>query len=182
MPRTSVREVLEAIGAKALGKPTGMPPSSPVEPAAPAAAGAAKKRPSIVQLQKSRLAYDGLRKSVQDQLRELEQGVLAAVRAHNRDEAREDEFDEADVASSVKQVYAILDQLDERLIDKLDEALNANEQERDLRHAEAMGIVKEYLRFVAADPMLKEIDENGFTKTTIRASVVKTLTDLATQI
>jgi len=154
--------------------------------ASPAPAGAApsapRKPPSLVQLQKSRLSYNGLRNSVQGQLRELEQSILSAVRAHNSDEAREDEFDEADVAASVKQVYSLLDRLDARLIDKLDEALNAKEEAlRQSRHAEAAGIIAEYQAFVQSDPMLKEIDDNGFIKTTIRASVAKTLDELAAQ-
>src|SRR5438105_4116377 len=180
----AVEQIAKAVAAKkgaaASGAGTAAPATSPTPAAAPSAA-PGKKRPSFVQLQKSRLAYDGLRIAVQGQLRDLEQSILAAVRAHNGDDTREDEFDEADVAASVKQVYALLDGLDARLIDKLDEALNAKEDERDSRHAEAANIIQEYQAFVAADPMLKEIDDNGFTKTTIRASVVKTLGELAAQ-
>jgi hypothetical protein len=146
---------------------------------APAASGE-KVGFSIVQLQKSRLAWDSLRKSVQAQLQELEHAILAGVRAHNEDETAEDEFEEGEVGSAVKSLYRILDRLDERLIDKLDEALNANtEEQRQARHQEAAGIIKEYQAFAASDPTLAMIDENGFTQSTIRNAVASTLADLA---
>jgi hypothetical protein len=135
---------------------------------------------SLVELQKSRLAYDSLRKSVQHQLQQLEKSILDGVQSHNADESTEDEFEEGEVAAGVKQLYSILQQLDERLIDKLDEALNAaSDAERQARHKEAGKIVLEYQAFAAGDPMLATIDENGFTKTTIREAVASTLKDLA---
>lgn len=176
MSKTNVREVLEAIAAQEAS--SGKVASAP----APDSASGASNRGVLHRLQTSRLAYDRLRKSVQDQLRDLEQSILAAVQAHNRDESREDEFDEADVASAVKQVYAMLDRLDGRLIDKLDQALSAKDEAREAFHAEAAVIVKQYQQFVATDPMLKAIDENGFATTNIRASVEKTLADLAEQL
>src|SRR3954465_9007651 len=135
---------------------------------------------SIVQLQKSRIAWEILRKSVQGQLQELEQSIIAGVKAHNADETVEEEYDEAQVATAVKQVHKMMEKLDTRLIDKLDEALNAKDQsDRANRHAEAAGIIKEYKAFVDGDAMLAAIDSNGFMNSSIRTSLVSTLSDLA---
>jgi hypothetical protein len=135
---------------------------------------------SIVKLQKSRVAWELLRKTVQAQLQELEQSIIAGVKAHNADETVEEEFDEAQIATAVKQLHKMMEKLDTRLIDKLDEALNAKEpSERESRHTEAAGIIKEYKAFVDGDAMLAEIDSNGFTNSSIRTSVVSTLSELA---
>jgi len=135
---------------------------------------------SIVQLQKSRLAWDNLRKTVQAQLAELETSIVAGIRAHNEDEAAEDEFEEGEVKTAVKTLHTVLGGHDQRLLDKLDEALNAtSDEQRRGRHQEAAGIIKEYQAFVASDPTLAMIDENGFTKSTIRDQVAGTLTELA---
>jgi len=135
---------------------------------------------SMVQLQKSRLTWDGLRKNIQSQLQALEKSILDAVRAHNSDETIEEGYEEGAVGTAVKQLYTILDKLDQRLIDKLDEALNAKGfAERQSRHAEAAGIVKEYQAFVNGDALLAQIDKNGFTSTNIRAAATTALSDLA---
>lgn len=139
-----------------------------------------KKGFSLVDLQKGRLGWDGLRKTVQTQLQGLEKEILAGVRAHNEDETAEDQFDEGKVGAAIKTLYTILDKLDTRLIDKLDEALNAKtEEERRSRHHEAGKIVKEYQDFAASDPTLATVDENGFAQTSIRSAVATTLADLA---
>lgn len=141
---------------------------------------AAKDGFSLVTLQKSRLAWDGLRKMVRAQLEQLEQSIIAGIRAHNADETAEDEFEEGEVGAAVKTLYTILGEHDQRLLDKLDEALNAkSDEERRGRHQEAAGIIKEYQSFVASDPTLALIDENGFTKSTIRSEVTSVLAGLA---
>ena len=138
---------------------------------------------SLVALQKSRLAWDGLRKKVQSELQALERHILEAIRTHNADETAEEEYDEQEVAAAVKQLYTILDKLDARLIDKLDEALNAQDAEqRQARHREAAAIIKEYQAFADQDPLLATIDDNGFTSCSIRKSVVATLNVLASKL
>ena len=98
-------------------------------------------------------------------------------KAHNADETVEEEFDEAQIAiKRMKQVHRMMEKLDTRLIDKLDEALNAKDQsERANRHAEAAGIIKEYKAFVDGDALLAAIDSNGFMNSSIRTSLVSTL-------
>jgi hypothetical protein len=144
----------------------------------------AQKEPvSLVVLQKSRLAWDAVRKRVQTELQELERSIVSAVQEHNAAEDAEDEYDESELAAGTKQLYTILDRLDERLIDKLDEALNAEDpQVRQARHGEAVTIIQEYQAFVDTDPLLAAIDENGFTSSTIRKSITTTLGTLASKL
>jgi hypothetical protein len=135
---------------------------------------------SLVELQKGRLAWDGLRKSVHAQLEKLEQSIIADVKAHNADETAQDEFDEGEVTAAVKKLYTILGEYDQQLMDKLDQALNAKtDEQRRAYHSEAAEIIKQYQAFVAGDAMLAVIDENGFTKSTIRNEVTGTLSELA---
>jgi hypothetical protein len=151
-------------------------------PTAPPTPGKEDPKFSIVQLQKSRLAWDGLRKSVLSQLQGLESAILAGVREYNADETAEEEFDEAEVNTSVKKLYSVLEKLDERLLDKLDEALNAKTEElRRAKHAEAAKLIKEYQAIASSDPILASIDANGFAKTTIASAVSSTLADLASK-
>lgn len=158
-------------------------PTAPPEPAtAPAAseAPAENSKFSIVQLQQSRLAWDSLRKSVQSQLQDLEKSIVAGVKAHNGDETREEEYDEDQIGTAVKQLYTIMQKLDTRLLDTLDDALNAKDQAaRESHHAQAAALIKEYQGFLDGDPILAAIDNNGFTKSSIRSSVAGTLTELA---
>jgi paraquat-inducible protein B len=136
----------------------------------------------LVALQTSRLAWDNVRKSVQEQLQSIEKSLIAAVAAHNADETAEDEYDSAEIAKAAHSIYTILDKLDTRLIDKLDQALNADGAKRAEFQTEAAAIVKEYQAVAAGDPLLSHIDSNGFAQTTIRDVVQKTLADLARQL
>jgi len=131
-----------------------------------------------VQLQKSRLAWDGLRKTVQVELQSLERAIIAGVASHNDDPSSPDEFEAGDVAASTRRLYTVLDGLDAGLIDTLDDALNASGEDR-LRHqAAARTLIGGYRRFVAGDPLVQAIDANGFIPTTLKASVERTLADL----
>ena len=135
------------------------PPAAPPEPSKatepPAAKPAEEPGTSLVQLQQSRLAWDSLRKRVQTQLKEIEQSILAGVKEHNADEAAEDQFEEAEVGAAIKTLHTILGEHDERLLDKLDEALNAkSEAERRDRHQEAAAIIQEYQSFAGSDATL----------------------------
>ncbi|MBQ0946238.1 hypothetical protein KAK07_23060 [Ideonella sp. 4Y16] len=136
----------------------------------------------LVALQQSRLALDGLRQRVSDQLDALEQAVIEQVRAHNADADNEDEFDEAELTAGLRRLHTLLDRLDTRLIDKLDEALSASGADRQQRHREAQAIVTEYRSFVGSDPLIAQIDANGFLDTAIRREAEQTLTQLAERL
>ncbi|WP_077033349.1 hypothetical protein [Pelomonas sp. KK5] len=139
-------------------------------------------RGSVVALQQARLSWDGLRKALQGQLQGLEKQLLADVRAHNADPDAPDLLDEAEVTTAVREVYTVLDLLDTRLIDKLDEALNAEGAARQAHQAEAAALVQEYQRLVASDPRIADIDDNGFFPTSIRAEAQRTLNALLQQL
>jgi len=136
----------------------------------------------LVALQQSRLAWDGLRKRVSSQLDALEQAVLQEVRAHNADANNEDEFDEAELTEGLRRLHGLLDRLDARLIDKLDEALQASGPARQQLHQQALAIVDEYRSFVASDALIAQIDANGFVDTAIRAEAERTLAQLAQRL
>ncbi|HVY14285.1 MAG TPA: hypothetical protein VHB27_03590 [Rhodopila sp.] len=145
----------------------GMPPPPPPMPTG---------RPiTYAGMQKSRLAWDALRKSLQSQLQELEATIVQAVEANNQDQKAEETFDPKDVSAGTKKLYTILDGLDQRLIDTLDKALNAEGPERSKHQQAAKGLIEEYRTFVASDPMVAAVDNNGFTRTRIRPTVDQTL-------
>ncbi|MDY0746206.1 hypothetical protein SNE35_16935 [Paucibacter sp. R3-3] len=138
-------------------------------PAATAAGGA--KPASFVAFTQTRLAWDQTRKAVQADLRKLEAEILARCK---------DESDFADIEVGAKTLYEMLDVLDERLIDKLDEALNAaTPQARQQLHLQAREIVDEYLEFVETDELVADIDANGFVDTAVRSTLTARLHDMA---
>ena len=115
----------------------------------------------------SRLVWDQTRKKVQAELRKLEASILDVCK-------EEPDFD--DIASGTRDLFEMLEVLDERLIDTLDEALNAEDpQERKALHAEAREIVDEYLEFVREDELLQDIDSNGFIDVAIHSTLTATL-------
>ena len=122
----------------------------------------------------SRLAWDKTRKLVQAELRKLELAV--------KDQSR-DEPDYETIAANTQVIYQVLDFLDERLIDKLDEALNATlEDERRARQDEAREIIDEYLDYIRTDDMLQAIDDNGFVDVAIVSSLNACLTTVGKQL
>jgi len=136
----------------------------------------------LVALQKSRLAWDGLRKSIQTQLRSLEQELVSAVQRNNDDPEATEEFDPGELATAIGGLHTHLDKLDDRLITVLDTALGAAAEERQSLRARAAELVKEYQSFIDSDALIALIDENGFTPTTIRGDAQKVLADLAAQL
>lgn len=150
-----------------------LPPSPPTGPAKAPTDG------DFVNMQKARIIWDNLRKSIQAQLRSLEAAMIKAVQIHNADPKSEEGFDPDEVAKAADRLYLILDGLDVRLINTLDAALSADGTQRLKLQQAAKDIIKEYQAFVAADKNIQSVDFNGFIQTAIRSSVEKTLTALA---
>ena len=111
------------------------------------------KAASQVAFAQSRLAWDRTRKFVQTELRKLESAILAQC-------AEESDFEEIRTGSA--QLYEVLEVLDERLMDKLDDAYNAQGDKRKALHGEAREIIAEYLEFVNSEPLMQDIDQSGF--------------------
>jgi hypothetical protein len=122
---------------------------------------------------KARLEWDATRKRVQGELQKLEQAVLAEC-------AEELDFDV--IKSNSKLLYTVLDHLDTQLIDKLDEALNADGEARLQAAKQARGIIGSYLDYVARDELLRDVDDNGFVDIAIAASVTQTLQTIDGQL
>jgi hypothetical protein len=134
--------------------------------AAPAAASAPGAAPNVAFTQ-LRLAWDQTRKKVQAELRKLETSILALSK-------EEPDFDQ--IAAGTKNLYLMLEVLDERLIDKLDAALvAADATARQALHEEAREIVGEYVDFLDSDDLMQDIDGNGFTAVAIQSTLSASL-------
>lgn len=155
--------------------PTSRPQTAPPplhEDKAPPTSGSHQPMSHVLFTQ-SRLAWDQTRKKIQAELKKLEQSILSVCLDPDLVQSQ---FDFSTLAADTKTLYTILDHLDTRLIDKLDEALNEeNPKERAKHQAEAGAIVKEYLSFVQSDKLMNSIDENGFTPVTVHKSALSAL-------
>ena len=115
----------------------------------------------------TRLDWERTRKQVQADLRRLEVAVL---------EACKDEPDFEQISANSGVLYTLLDKLDERLIDKLDDALNAADPVvRQGLHREASGIVDEYLDFVRTEPLIRDIDQSDFISMALGSTLTQQL-------
>jgi hypothetical protein len=136
----------------------------------------ATKGPPLVVLQQTRLAWDKTRKTIQAELQKLETAILTACEG-------DEEVDVAEISGRLKGLYTILDQLDTRLIDKLDEALNAPDApQRDQLNQQAKSIVNEYLVFVNSDPLVADVDDSGFGAVAVRKTALSALNLLASKL
>lgn len=131
------------------------------------------KRGLFVEMQQARLLWTKTRQFVQAELQKLEKAILKAC---------EQEPEYPQVVAGMKNLYAPLQVLDNRLTDKLDEALNAKEEQRTVHHQAAKAIVAEYIGYVARDPMLAEIDEVEGCKVQVRSTLVQALKVLAAKL
>jgi hypothetical protein len=147
--------------------------ASPAGTAAPVAAPAGLS-PKVLYTQ-TRLAWDGVRKHVQAELRKVETAVLAESTG---------EPDFTVIQGNVKMLYTVLDRLDDRLIDVLDDALNAEtEAQRKVHQKQAIGLVDEYLAYVnSGDPFLEAIDDNGFVDIQLLSVLGHRLVDMRAQL
>jgi len=168
-----------------LAAPEPSPPSLPTsEPEA--APKVAMRDPSkdgaFFKLQKSRLEWKEARDKVESDLVSLEQTILSECKQMNADPNEEFEFDLDELAAKSKRLHSIMDGIDERLLEKLDEALKAQGEQRAEKQKEAAGIIQEYQAFLNSDPLVARIDNSGFMNTSIRQTFVNTLTNLAANL
>lgn len=143
-----------------------------VAPAALKAEPAPTTAPDVA-LTQCRLLWDKARKKLQADLEQIEKAILAAC-------TEEEGYDDEEVGEGVKEIYAILDVLDERLGNALDAAVNeADPARRQQFRALAADAARDYLSFVESDALMKAIDESGFVPTKpgqTAATVLKALT------
>lgn len=145
--------------------------------AAPSAAPTPERSvPSVasVVFQQSRLVWDATRKKAHAELKMLQDAIRADFKG-------EPEFAEVDALAG--RLDALLERFDERLSDKLDEALNAAAPaDRQARQREAAAILAEYRAFVDGDEGLRLLDANPFAPVTIRKVFVEALTVLGSKL
>jgi hypothetical protein len=122
----------------------------------------------------TRLAWEQTRNHVRAELKKLQEQMLADMK---------DDPDFANLSKNSAVLYRPLEKLDERLMDKLDDALNATTSEqRNASHQEALKIVDEYMAFATTDTLLHDICDNGFVDVDIEAVLVERLTAMAAQL
>ena len=127
-----------------------------------------------VALMQARLKWDSTRKRVQAELQAQENAVLA-------DCTDEPDFDT--IKGNAKILYTVLDYLDARLIDKLDEVLNAEAGPvRKKLTDEAREIINEYTDYIGSDRLLHDIDDNGFVDLAIVPTVTQALQAIDAQL
>jgi hypothetical protein len=135
---------------------------------------------SSVLFTQTRLAWDHTRKKIQAELKKLEQSILSVCLDPDLEQ---NQFDFSTLAADTKSLYTILDNLDERLIDKLDDAQNASDPaERNRLQTEAGKIVQEYLAFLDSNDLMKVIDDNGFAPVAVRKSALDALHLIASKL
>lgn len=142
--------------------------------AGPVSIQAAGTTEGFVVLQKARLRWEGTRRSVADQLRQLAVAITELTR---------DEPWAAEAAGNTSLLFEMLDTFDARLGDALDDALNASNVDlRTARLRTAKGILKEYTDYLRSDPIFEELDENPFRPVSIRRDLTAVLGELERQI
>jgi hypothetical protein len=118
---------------------------------------------AVVRMAQAMLTWSSTRSYVGQELQKLEAAILAA---HRDDE----DFD--DIEDGVENVEVILDKLDGRLLDKLDELRGSTDAAAKAKISqEARGIVRDYQAYVASDPLMNDIDDNGYLPLDIRSKV-----------
>lgn len=121
----------------------------------------------------SLLNWEKAQNQVRSELQKLAEAIL-------RDFAEEPKLPE--IKASLKKLDQVLSGFDERLRDKLDEALNAPLAKRPQLHEQALEILDEYLDYVDSDVFIEAIDSNPFTPVSVRAPLDKTLREIAGQL
>ena len=122
---------------------------------------------AVVRLAKGLLLWNGTRGYVQQQLKKLGEAILAQS---------VDEVDFDAIKANLGRLDAILEVLDDRLTDKLNELRGATDVEAKARIAEeARGVVREYQTYVAGDALMADIDRNGFIALDLKARVTAAL-------
>jgi len=135
-------------------------------------AGTGKPAPGI-DYRISLLNWENAQKQVRIELKKLESAIL-------NDFANEPKFPV--IKDSLKKLDEVLGGFDDRLRDKLDEAMSAPPEERPNLHKEALEILDEYLDYVETDGFIDAVDSNPFVPVSVRAPLDKTLNDIAGQL
>jgi len=147
--------------------------SLPTAPVGPGAGENGGKGKNVLYTQ-ARLAWDNARKRVRQELEQVEAAIVARYQG---------EPTQGEAKSKAAKLFGILDSLDERLLGKLDEAYNADTDEKVAGfRKEAAAITAEYLAFANSDPLVNALDKNAFAPVPVKAGLVETLNQLSSQL
>ena len=128
--------------------------------------------PGVVAYAKSRLAWIAARKKMESDIDSLRAKIIETF----KDDAIAPQIE----TNYRAKVAPILARLDDSLADKLDEATNATDPAaRAKLVAEAKSKLSFYAKYLAAEPLLKDLDENPFLPLTIRATIGGTIQQLS---
>jgi hypothetical protein len=120
-----------------------------------------------VRLAQGLLVWNGTRSRVAEQVKALQQAILAQSSG---------EADFGDIKAGIGNLDDILESLDDSLSDKLSELRGTtNPALKEAGSKEAAAIVARFEKFVAEDALINEIDDNGFVATDIKAKITAAL-------
>ncbi|MBL8800008.1 MAG: hypothetical protein JNM56_39360 [Planctomycetia bacterium] len=129
--------------------------------------GSTNGRGAQVVFTQARLAWDAARKHAHEQIARLKTAIREVY-------AEEPNFE--NVVASLGALDDVLARLDERFIDKLDEALNEAEEEgRQQRLTEARTCLGDYRKFLTDDPLVQALDANPFVPLTLQQRLLETI-------
>ncbi|HEY0265437.1 MAG TPA: hypothetical protein VGC16_01715 [Rhizomicrobium sp.] len=153
--------------------PAAAPAAASATAAAPAAEAAASngKPAAAATISKSSLAWGATRKAVEGQINALHSKMTEAYKDHGFG---------ADLDKFFKsKVDPVLEKLDSRLSEILDEAGKATEaaQQKELM-TEAQKVISSYEGYLAGEPLIKQLDKNPFAELKIEETLTKTLATL----
>lgn len=124
---------------------------------------------------KSRLAWIATRKRIETDIGKLQSEIVATY----SDQGLGQEL----AGAYTSWVGPVLQSLDERLADALDDATNAtDETKRAELVTHAKSLIAEYTAFLNSDPRITELDNNPFVPLSIRTTVGGTLSTLAKSV
>jgi hypothetical protein len=124
--------------------------------------------------QQTRLAWDATRSKLKAEVKKLEDDIRARCT---------EDPDVGNDGVDLSPLSVVLERLDSRLMDKLDEALNAEDPAgRQKAHSEAKTIVADYMAFVNGNELMADIDDSGFVPVTVRETALNALTLLASKL
>lgn len=134
---------------------------------APASAARDPAAGAGVRVAKGLLLWNGTRSYVSQQLAKLEDAIVAEC-------SEEPDFDQ--IKANVGAINAVLDRLDDRLSEKLDQLRGTTDRQQKLAISnEAKQVVADYQRYIAEDELMADIDDNGFIPLNIKPRLVAVL-------
>lgn len=135
---------------------------------------AASRTGYVVRLASAMIEWNQMRVTVGQELRRLQEAILDAHEG-------EDDFDE--IEDNVTVIDDVLAALDDRLIDKLDDLRGARDDIEKAKIAqEARRVLDGCRAYLASDPLINDIDDNGYVPLAIRPLIASTLERVAAAI